>query len=305
SSNSSSFVIEMTLLPAPIYERVLPTEFYDRFVSSSGIRPDGRSPTEFRPTSIKRSNNSNSSNSNESSSVISNTLGSAVIRLGGTTVMCGIKGEAAEPRVGQPNRGYLVPNVEMNATCSASFKGGPPSETAQVVSQYISQILSDEETGPLVIESGKIVWCLYIDIVVVAYDGNVLDAALLAALAALADVRLPPATIDEKLGATVCDYDTPISGRKPLFTKQNGQEFAFPSTFVITGDGTRVAADPTEKEENGTIADGYYTVLVTPSGQIHGTWLRCSSRTSLPFSTMKDLYSQAVNRAKSLASLMN
>ncbi|EIE82547.1 hypothetical protein RO3G_07252 [Rhizopus delemar RA 99-880] len=64
-----------------------------------------------------------------------------MVRLGGTTVVCGIKAEVSEPKVDTPNQGFLVPNVELPPLCSSKFKAGPPSEKAQVLSEFIHQTL--------------------------------------------------------------------------------------------------------------------------------------------------------------------
>lgn len=45
-------------------------------------------------------------------------------------------------------------------------------------------------TSTLVIEPGKAVWVLYVDVTCVNYDGNVFDAALIAMVAALRNSEL-------------------------------------------------------------------------------------------------------------------
>lgn len=76
-----------------IFERIKPDEYFRRFIEES-VRPDGRSLHTFRPTSIRQG-------------AISTANGSAMVRIGGTTVICGIKAEVAEPRVDRPKEGYL------------------------------------------------------------------------------------------------------------------------------------------------------------------------------------------------------
>jgi len=94
--------------------------------------------------------------------------------------------------------------------CSPKFKPGPPSEEAQVLSERLYQILTtcvpfsfhaeisadvEERSNylpleTLVIQAGKSVWTLYVDATVINYDGNVLDATLLAMVAALKNSTL-------------------------------------------------------------------------------------------------------------------
>lgn len=47
----------------------------------------------------------------------------------------------------------------------------------------------------LVIEPGKAVWVVYIDVVCLNYDGGVLDAAVLAAVGALRNRALTPSCV--------------------------------------------------------------------------------------------------------------
>lgn len=76
-----------------IFERIKPDEYFRRFIEEN-VRPDGRSLHAFRPTSIRQG-------------AISTANGSAMVRIGGTTVICGIKAEVAEPRIDRPKDGYL------------------------------------------------------------------------------------------------------------------------------------------------------------------------------------------------------
>ncbi|EEB87885.1 hypothetical protein MPER_14569 [Moniliophthora perniciosa FA553] len=72
---------------------------------------------------------------------ISTANGSALVRMGNTTVVCGVKAEIAEPELDKPNDGFLVPNIDLPAICSSKFKPGPPSEEAQVISERLNDAL--------------------------------------------------------------------------------------------------------------------------------------------------------------------
>lgn len=73
---------------------------------------------------------------------ISTADGSALVRLGDTTIVCGVKAEIAEPDLNSPSAGFLVPNLDLPAICSPKFKPGPPSEEAQVLSEKLNDILT-------------------------------------------------------------------------------------------------------------------------------------------------------------------
>lgn len=87
---------------------------------------------------------------------VSTADGSALIRMGETTMVCGIKAEIAEPDSARPNEGfiseslsfisqvtaeYIVPNIDLPALCSPKFKPGPPVEEAQVYSNQLYDLL--------------------------------------------------------------------------------------------------------------------------------------------------------------------
>lgn len=89
---------------------------------------------------------------------ISTADGSALVRIGDTTVVCGVKAEIALPLLDAPTAGYLgtwllnfvdilpvdlpkVPNLDLPALCSPRFKPGPPSDDAQVLSSRLNDAL--------------------------------------------------------------------------------------------------------------------------------------------------------------------
>lgn len=76
-----------------IFSRIQPHEYMRRFLEQ-GVRPDGRLLERFRKTLI-------------TSGTISTADASSMVRLGGTTVVCGIKAEVCEPHVERPEEGYL------------------------------------------------------------------------------------------------------------------------------------------------------------------------------------------------------
>ncbi|KAI8341613.1 exosome complex component RRP43-like protein [Choanephora cucurbitarum] len=213
-----------------IFSRIQPHEYLKRFLGQH-VRPDGRSLHEFRKTMI-------------TSGSISTADGSAMVRLGGTTVVCGIKAEVSEPKIEVPHQGYLVPNVELSPLCSPKFKPGPPSEKAQAVSEMINQLFLKSHLFPLeslCIEEGKAVWVLYADIVCLNYDGNILDASLLALSIALKHLKLPKATVSSSL---VVEAD-PIELMDTI-------QFTFPvaSTFSVFNNPDVILSDANDTEES-------------------------------------------------------
>ncbi|KAG7531945.1 hypothetical protein FFLO_04013 [Filobasidium floriforme] len=178
---------------AAAFKRLYPRKYLSRFLEHDR-RPDGRPTDSWREVGVN-------------AGAVSTANGSALIRLGDTTVVCGIKAETAEPDWDRPNEGWLVPNVDLPAISSPNFKPGPPVDEAQVFSQQIYDLLISSNVLPLRklgIRPGKSAWVLYIDIVCINYDGNAFDAAVLAVMTALRNTVLPVATYDEDADQTIC-----------------------------------------------------------------------------------------------------
>ncbi|KAJ3115974.1 hypothetical protein HK098_006821 [Nowakowskiella sp. JEL0407] len=226
-------------MDARSFQKIHPHEFLARLLTAHS-RHDGRLPTDARPPAL-------------AVSTIHTARASSTVRCGNTTVVCGIKAEIAVPLLSAPDCGFLVPNVDLPALCSSKFKPGPPSELAQTISEYINKIIHRSRVVPLeslCIASGQAVWVLYADIVCLNYDGNALDAALIALLAALRNTRIPVATYDanESVVRASDTESTPLQiNRLPIS-----------STFGFF-DGT-ILSDPSDEEE-GLVSSQVTVVL--------------------------------------------
>ncbi|KAH9942593.1 ribosomal protein S5 domain 2-type protein [Amylocystis lapponica] len=229
ASSSATTLPEGDTLKASTFQRLHPKAYFERFLAEN-LRPDGRDLDEWRAVSLNVGS-------------ISTADGSALVRLGDTTVVCGVKAEIAEPELDSPEDGFLVPNLDLPAICSPKFKPGPPTEEAQVLSDRLNDVLVAAGVVPLsslCIERGRAVWVLYVDATCINYDGNAFDATLLAMVAALKNTRLPKATFDEETGRTTCSRKT----RLPLQISRLPASMSF-GIF----DGTHIVVDPTSFEE--------------------------------------------------------
>ncbi|KAF9292665.1 Exosome complex component RRP43 [Mortierella antarctica] len=236
---------------ASTFQKLHPAEYFRKFVSQ-GVRPDGRLLNGFRPTTVHHG-------------VITTANGSAMVRIGGTTVVCGVKAEVAEPRLDAPDQGYLVPNVDLSPISSSAFRPGPPSEQAQVVSEAIHRVLKESnvlDLKDLCIEEGKAVWSLWVDVVCVSYDGNIYDAALTSVMAALGNVRIRNPTYEEGI--------VKVSGAEDLsednsFTLKLARTLSS-ATFALFDTNLVALADPNFAEES--VSQGRITVTLDEAGQI-------------------------------------
>jgi len=174
--------------------------------------------------------------------------------------VCGVKAEIAEPDLDSPEQGFIVPNIDLPAICSPKFKPGPPTDEAQMLSERLNDVLLSAEVVPLnslCIAKGKAVWVLYVDAICINYDGNAFDAALLAIVAALQDVKLPKATYNEETGKTTCS-------RKQLEPLRISR-LPVSTTFGFF-DSNHILADPSSFEE--PLLDSTLSVVIDEKLQL-------------------------------------
>ncbi len=150
-------------------------------LAEQGKRIDGRGFDQYRPIEIE-------------TNVVNKAEGSARVKIGNTQVLCGIKMDIGEPFSDTPTTGVMSTAAEFVPLASPDFESGPPREDAIELARVVdrgvreSQVIQLEK---LCITPGEKVWLVFIDIHILDYDGNLFDAASLAALAALLTTKVP------------------------------------------------------------------------------------------------------------------
>ncbi|EMD40344.1 hypothetical protein CERSUDRAFT_148276 [Gelatoporia subvermispora B] len=277
STSTSTSTSADDALRAQTFQRLHPKAYLERFLQEN-VRPDGRELDEWRDVSVHVGS-------------ISTADGSALVRLGDTTIVCGVKAEIAEPELDSPEAGFIVPNLDLPAICSPKFKPGPPTEEAQVISDRLNEVLVTAgivSPSSLCIQPGKAAWVLYIDATCINYDGNAFDATLLAMVAALKNTRLPKARFDEEAGRTVCSRKV----KEPLHIGR----LPTAMTFGIF-DGTHVLSDPTSFEE--PLLDTVLSVTVDESGGLVSV-----TQVGLGVIGKQDILPQCISAAKQRCSIL-
>jgi len=196
---------------------------------AEGKRFDGRKPEEFRDIKVE-------------TGVSKNAEGSSRVVMGDTEVICGVKLGLGAPYPDSPEKGNMMVTTELLPLSSPRFESGPPKfpaiELARVIDRGIREIgLIDVEK--LCIEKGEKVWTVFIDIYPVNEGGNLLDAAGIAAVAALRTAKM--LKYDKKEGKVL--YGEWEDKNIPL-TK------SVPFSMTIYKIGDHFVADPTREEED-------------------------------------------------------
>lgn len=123
-----------------------------------------------------------------------NAEGSCYLKLGKTQVLAGVKLEITEPFPDTPDEGILVVNLEFLPASHPEVQVGPPDDKAIEYARVVDRAIRESEfikTKELVIEPGKYVWVIYLDIYVLNDDGNIIDASTLASICALMNTKFP------------------------------------------------------------------------------------------------------------------
>ena len=154
---------------------------YIRELLERGQRADGRALDEFRKVQLEIA-------------PYEKPEGCAIATIGETRVMAGVKMEVGEPFADRPDEGVLMVNAEFSPLASPDFETGPPSvvsiELARVVDRGIreSGVVDLKKLCMIPKES---VWIVCVDLQILNHDGNLIDAAALAAVAALLNAKIP------------------------------------------------------------------------------------------------------------------
>ena len=146
-----------------------------------GRRQDGRGATDFRSLKIE-------------TGLIESADGSARVQLGNTTVIAGNKIIPGTPFGDTPNLGVLTTGMELIPMAHPTFESGPPGEDAIELARVVDRGIRESsmvDVEQLCITPGEEVWMCYIDMYAIDHDGNLFDAANIAAVSALKSAVVP------------------------------------------------------------------------------------------------------------------
>ncbi len=167
--------------------------------------------------------------------------GSARVKLGKTEVVIGVKLDVSEPYSDSPDRGNLIVSAELLPLASPRFEAGPPRFEGIELPRLVDRAIRESkmiDLSKLVIEKGKKVWAVIIDIYPINDDGNLVDASLLGAVAALKKTVFPALDEEEKI-----DYEEKTNKKLPL------SEETCPISLSFFKLGNSIILDPTREEE--------------------------------------------------------
>ncbi|CAM6021921.1 unnamed protein product [Sphagnum balticum] len=212
-------------------------------------RIDGRTPFDFRRLVINFSKGDDS----------------AEVQLGQTRVLAVVSAQLVQPYPDRPNEGTLAIFTEFSPMADPGFEPGRPGEMAVELGRIIDRGLRESkavDTESLCVLAGRSVWAIRLDIHILDNGGNLIDAANLAALAALLSFRRPECTLGGPDGQDIIVH--PPEVREPLALSIHHLPIAV--TFAFLGDGDLLVLDPSLKEE--LVMGGRLTFTVNTHGEV-------------------------------------
>lgn len=210
---------------------------------ANGKRVDGRDLTEYRAIEVE-------------SGVIERAEGSARVHLGKTDVIVGVKIDTGKPFPDMPDKGVLTVNAELVPLASPNFEPGPPGEDAVELARVVDRGVRESKAidlEKLCVESGKLVFVVFIDVYILNHDGNLIDASAIAALAALINTKMFKFSVEE--GEIV---------KKPGYTPLPIVNYPVAVTFAKIGD--KLILDTGMDEEE--VMDARLTMTMDKDGNI-------------------------------------
>ncbi|KAJ1568866.1 Exosome complex component RRP45 [Cladochytrium tenue] len=217
-----------------------------------GVRADGRTPYQLRSVRIALGGGGGDGPG----------AGRAEVLLGKTRVLANVSAEVVRPTGANPNDGFLQFTTSFSPMASPAFQGGRLTDEEVLVSRMLEKALRKSravDTEGLCIVSGEKVWSIRIDVHVLDDDGNVVDCACIAAVAALLHFRRPDVAVDgEDVRLLSPDEKAPV----PLSV----HHIPICVSFSFFDGGDLLAVDASHEEE--TWRDGDLTVVVNAHREV-------------------------------------
>ncbi|MFX1503688.1 MAG: RNA-binding protein, partial [Promethearchaeota archaeon] len=205
-------------------------------------RIDGRGLWEYRDFQVK-------------SDTIASAEGSADVSLGDTRILTGLKYEVGEPFPDLPDEGVCTVMAELLPIASPLFERGPPDEQSIELARVVDRGIRHADcvqTKKLCIKEKEAVYILFVDMYVINYGGNLIDAGGVSALTTLISAHIPEGIWNEE------KRETEWTG-KYLTGKKIVNELPFVLTYGKIED--IIFLDPSLPEE--LVCDGKISISVT------------------------------------------
>ncbi|XP_037546015.1 exosome complex component RRP45 [Nematolebias whitei] len=226
--------------------------------------------------------------------------GCCFVDLGQTRVVAQVSCELVAPKENRPNEGIMFFNIELSPMASPAFEQGRPSELSVKLNRQLERCLRNSkciDTESLCVVSGEKVWQIRVDVHTLNNDGNLMDAASIAAIAALCHFRRPDVGVQ---GEEVTVFSPEERDPIPLSI----YHMPISVSFAFFQQGTFLLVDPCEREEQ--VMDGLLMIAMNKHREICSIQssggimllkeqvMRCSKIASVKVSEITELINKAL-----------
>ncbi|KAL9398363.1 hypothetical protein Peur_007324 [Populus x canadensis] len=239
------------------FRRLFPLRYFERHLSES-IRPDARPLGRARDTTLALG-------------AVASAHGSALAKIGSTTMLAAIKMEVMTPSTESPEEGSIAIDFHMPPICSPIVRPGRPAEAAPVISKQLSDTISSSgmiNLKELSLVSGKAAWMAYLDIYCLDADGALFDVALLSAVGAFSHLQIPIVSLnDDGKIVLVSEEDDGTKLEEPVNKEKRKLTLSsIPFSLTCILHKNYILADPTAEEES--IMETLVTVVLDSSSRL-------------------------------------
>jgi exosome complex component RRP45 len=223
---------------------------------------------------------------------VSQTNSLAECQLGQTRVSCIVSAELVAPYPDRPGEGFLLVTSE---TMPCASPGDSSTQLLHLVEKSLRDSRALDVEG-LCVAAGIKVWAVRCQLVVECDGGSVVDAASLAALAALTHFRRPEVSV---VGETVTVHG--LDDKTPVALAIHHVPLCVTLGFILEEDRTSalLLVDPTHVEEKACV--GMVTVVLNAHQEICG-WHKTGA--ALSVESVKQAVDLAVDERRSRAGLL-
>ncbi|XP_076996277.1 exosome complex component RRP45 isoform X2 [Tamandua tetradactyla] len=124
--------------------------------------------------------------------------GCCVVELGKTRVLGQVSCDLVSPKLNRATEGILFFNLELSQMAAPAFEPGRQSDLLVKLNRLLERCLRNSkciDTESLCVVAGEKVWQIRVDLHLLNHDGNIIDAASIAAIVALCHFRRPDVSV--------------------------------------------------------------------------------------------------------------
>ncbi|XP_036306065.1 exosome complex component RRP45 isoform X1 [Pipistrellus kuhlii] len=188
--------------------------------------------------------------------------GCCIVELGKTRVLGQVSCELVSPKLNRATEGILFFNLELSQMAAPAFEPGRQSDLLVKLNRLLERCLRNSkciDTESLCVVAGEKVWQIRVDLHLLNHDGNIIDAASIAAIVALCHFRRPDVSVQ---GDEVTLYTPEERDPVPLSI----HHMPICVSFAFFQQGTFLLVDPSEREER--VMDGLLVIAVNKHREI-------------------------------------